>query len=643
MNSNALPARSASTQVVDSDEFIRNNHAVTLPVLFAAQVELRPQAPALVWAGGSLTYAETDARSTAVAHRLRAAGLAANDPVGLYFESSAELVIAALGVWKAGGAYLPVDPAYPAERAHFILSDSGAPIVLTRHAHASSLDGGAWKTLFLEDIAATDAAGDLPLVDSPLAAAAPDDLAYLIYTSGSTGQPKGVEITHSNLRSLVDWHNQEFSITGDDRATQIAGPGFDAAVWEIWPYMATGAAVHIPSREDRYSAAKLRDWLLSQKITVSFLPTILAEEVLGLSWPEDVFLRLLLTGGDALHLFPPPGLPFELVNNYGPTECTVVATSAPVRSSNLQATPSIGRPILNTTIYLLDGAGREVAEGEVGEIFIGGPSVGRGYRNRPELTAESFVTIAVGGVPERVFRTGDLAKRLPSGELAFAGRADDQIKIRGFRIEPDEIAAVINRHAQVVSSAVIARSDSGEKRLVAYVVLTTGTEISDRELRDLVAQTLPDYMVPANFVKLERIPTTANGKLDKAALPAPSEENQLRRDMYVAPKNELEEMVAGIVGPILGLSRVSAHDNFFLLGGHSLMGAQLIAKVREIFDVELNLRNVFQCPTVAKLAGKIEESLVERLEAMSEEEVDQALHGHSNLESQFDRQANKVN
>ncbi len=638
MNSNALPARSSSTQGAVSIEFASENHPLTLPALFAAQVKLRPQAPALAGAGVTLTYAETDARSTAVAHRLRAAGLGANDPVGLYFESSAELVIAALGVWKAGGAYLPIDPAYPAERAHFILSDSGAPIVLTRHAHASSVDGGPWKTLFIEDITANDAAGD-----SPLPAAAPQDLAYLIYTSGSTGQPKGVEITHSNLRNLVDWHNQAFAITNHDRATQIAGPGFDAAVWEIWPYMASGAAIHIPSREDRYSAAKLRDWLVSEQITVSFLPTILAEEVLGLSWPEGTFLRLLLTGGDALHLFPPPGLPFELVNNYGPTECTVVATSAPVKSSDVQSTPTIGRAILNTTIHLLDGSGREVAEGEVGEIFIGGPSVGRGYRNRPELTAESFVTITIGGVSERVFRTGDLAKRLPSGEFAFAGRADDQIKIRGFRIEPDEIAAVINRHAQVVSSAVIARSDSGEKRLVAYVVLTTGTEISDRELRDLVAQTLPDYMVPANFVKLDRIPTTANGKLDKAALPAPTEENQLRRDMYVAPKNELEEMVAGIVGPILGLPRVSAHDNFFLLGGHSLMGAQLIAKVREIFDVELNLRNIFQCPTVAKLAGKIEESLVERLEAMSEEEVDQALHGHPSLEPQFDRQATKVN
>src|SRR5277367_6654028 len=343
MDSNALPTLSAPAQVVGSVALLDKHRAVTLPALFAMQAELRPQAAALVWAGGTLTYAETDARSTAVARSLRAAGLASNEPVGLYFESSAEFVVAAIGVWKAGGAYLPVDPAYPAERAHFILSDAGAPIVLASRAHASILEGGPWKTLFIEDISTDGTALD------PLPAdAAPDDLAYIIYTSGSTGLPKGVEITHSNLRNLVDWHNQEFSITNNDRATQIAGPGFDAAVWEIWPYMAAGAAIHIPSREDRYSASQLRDWLVSQRITVSFLPTILAEEVLRLSWPKGTYLRLLLTGGDALHLFPPPGLPFELINNYGPTECTVVATSGPVKSTDLQSTPTIGRPILHT-------------------------------------------------------------------------------------------------------------------------------------------------------------------------------------------------------------------------------------------------------------------------------------------------------
>jgi len=234
----------------------------------------------------------------------------------------------------------------------------------------------------------------------------------------------------------------------------------------------------------------------------------------------------------------------------------------------------------------------------------------------------------VAGQVERVFRTGDLARRLPDGQFAFLGRADDQIKIRGFRIEPDEIASVLNRHPQVVSSAVIARSDSGEKRLVAYIVATEGAELCDRDLREVLNRQLPDYMVPSNFVLMGRIPITPNGKLDKAALPPPTEQNQVRRDNYVGPRNEFEEIVEAMIAPILGLQRVSIHDNFFLLGGHSLMGAQLIAKVRDTFDVELVLRNVFECPTVAKLAGKVEALLTARLDAMSDEEVDAALRAN---------------
>ena len=613
--------------------------SATVPGMFAARAEQHPDAPALAWAGGAISYAELDARSRAVAKALCATGLASNEPVGLYMESSVELVISALGVWMAGGAYLPIDPAYPTERATYILSDSGAPVVICRREQASVLGAGPWKTICIDDV---PLAGKLE--DASFATLTSDDLAYVIYTSGSTGVPKGVEITHGNLSNLVAWHNGEFSVTAADRATQIAGPGFDAAVWELWPYLAVGAAIHLPLREDRYSAVKLRDWLVSEKITISFLPTVLAEEALRLAWPAETALRLLLTGGDALHLFPSADLPFGLINNYGPTECTVVATSAPITSAMAeQSTPAIGRPILNTKIHLLNEYGCEVPDGEVGEIYITGSSVGRGYRNRPDLTQESFVTVDISGLRERAFRTGDLARQLPDGQLAFAGRTDDQIKIRGFRIEPDEIASVINRHPAIVSSAVTARNDGEEKRLVAYVVAAAGAEVWDRELRDLLARALPDYMVPASFVLLERIPVTANGKLDKSALPPPTEENQLRRDSYVAPRTELEEMIEGIVGPILELPRVSIHDNFFLLGGHSLMGAQVIAKVRDIFGVELNLRNVFECPTVAKLAGRIESALVAKLEAMSEEEVNQALQGQPGAGSAIGAFANKVN
>jgi amino acid adenylation domain-containing protein len=593
--------------------------------MFSAQAARTPGATAVAWPGGELTYAELDSRSNAIARRLRASGLEANQPVALYFESSADLIASALGVWKAGGAYLPIDPAYPVDRASYIVSDSGAPIILTSREFAANLPSGAWIAICVEEITAGAAwEGFAP---APVTS---DDLAYIIYTSGSTGQPKGVEITHGNLVNLVQWHNQAFAVTASDRATQVAGPGFDAAVWELWPYLSAGAAMHLPAREARLSAAQLRDWLVAEKITISFLPTVLAEQALRLSWPADTALRLLLTGGDALHSYPPAGLPFQLVNNYGPTECTVVATSETVRTAEAgHSAPAIGRAILNTAIYLLDESGREVAAGEDGEMYIVGPSVGRGYRNRPDLTAASFVPVTVAGKTERAFRTGDLARRLPDGQLAFVGRADDQIKIRGFRIEPDEIASVINRHAKIVSSAVIARNDHGEKRLVAYVILAAGADLKDNDLREILARALPDYMVPASFVRLERIPVTANGKLDKAALPAPTEKNQLRRDNYVAPRGELEQMVEGILGPILGIDRVSIHDNFFLLGGHSLMGAQVIAKVRDIFDVELNLRNVFECPTVAKLAAKIETTLMARLEAMSEDEVHQALHSQT--------------
>ncbi len=616
-----------------------NSLSAAIPSLFALQAARSPDALAVAWAEGSITYAELDARSSGVAQALRAAGAAPNEPIGIYLESSVELVIAALGVWKAGGAYLPIDPAYPADRSTRILSDSGAPVLITRRDLATSLGEGRWATVCIDEIplAVSVEVASLPPVTA-------DDLAYIIYTSGSTGQPKGVEITHGNLLNLVEWHNRTFSVTCHDRATQIAGPGFDAAVWELWPYLSMGAAIYLPSREARLSAAQLRDWLVSKEITVSFLPTVLAEEVLRLTWPADTALRFLLAGGDALHTFPPAGLPFELINNYGPTECTVVATSAAVKDSQMeQSAPAIGRPILNTSIYLLDESGREVPEGEAGEIYIGGPSVGRGYRNRPDLTAESFVTVTIAGAAERTFRTGDLGRRLPDGQLAFVGRADEQIKIRGFRIEPDEIACVINRHPSIVSSAVIARNDGVEKRLVAYIVVAPGAVLWDSDLRDLLTRTLPDYMMPAGFVLLDRIPVTANGKLDKTALPPPTETNQLRRDNYVAPRTELEEIVEGIVSPILGLARVSIHDNFFLLGGHSLMGAQVIAKVRDIFDVELSLRNVFECPTVSKLAAKIETSLTARLEAMSEAEILQALNSPSAADTALGGQAVPVN
>jgi amino acid adenylation domain-containing protein len=624
MHASLVPVDSYLPEIEPASLLSHENRVSTILDLLNSRVSQAPEAVAVTCGEESLTYAELNTRSNDVAANLRALGVPAGQPVGIYFESSTELIVSALGIWKAGAAYLPIDPAYPTERASFILSDSGAPLLITRRSVAAALGPGSWTTLCFEDIPPAELPSGLS------AAPTSDDLAYVIYTSGSTGQPKGVEITHGNLLNLVNWHNAEFAIGASDRATQIAGPGFDAAVWEIWPYLAAGASIHLPPAQARVSPVQLRDWLIARQITVTFVPTVLTEQVLRLSWPAAIHLRILLTGGDALHSYPLPGTPFQVVNNYGPTECTVVATSGIVTAMQPNhSAPSIGQPILNTSIHLLGEDGKEVPAGEAGELYITGPSVGRGYRNRPELTAEKFVLLNISGQQERAFRTGDLARRLPTGELAFVGRSDDQIKIRGFRIEPDEIAAVINRHLGVISSVVIARADGGEKKLVAYVVTTAGADIWDRDLRELLSKNLPDYMVPSSFVQLERIPITANGKLDKLALPAPTEKNQLRRDNYAAPRSELEEIIEGILSPILSLQRVSIHDNFFLLGGHSLMGAQVIAKVRDIFDVELNLRNVFESPTVSKLAAKIEASLTTKLESMSEDEVHQALRAHA--------------
>ena len=623
MNSQFVSGGAATLNIDNSPKSYPMYRCANVPDMIDSCIAVHSDSQALVEHGRTISFAELNRLANAVAAGLREVGIRRNDPVGIYFESSIEFVVAALGVWKAGGAYLPIDPAYPADRATFILADSGAPAVITRSSLATALQSDRWTTLLIEELTAKEP------TDAPQPAIInAEDLAYVIYTSGSTGQPKGVEITHGNLANLAEWHNREFAIDRNDRATQIAGPGFDAAVWEIWPYLAAGASVYFPAREARLSGVQLRDWLLAEKITVSFVPTVLAEEILGLHWPASASLRYLLTGGDALHTFPADDAPFQLVNNYGPTECTVVATSAPVAKIQGQGAPPIGRAILNTSIYLLDEMGQPVSDGETGELYIGGASVGRGYRNRPDLTAKSFVEISVAGKTERVFRTGDLARKLPDGQFAFAGRADDQIKIRGFRIEPGEIASILNRHAAVVSSAVIARNDTGEKRLVAYLVPAEGSELVDSELRELLTRHLPDYMIPANFVLVSRIPVTPNGKLDAAALPAPTDQNQVRRDTYIAPRNEFEEIVEGIVAPILGLQKVSIHDNFFLLGGHSLMGAQLISKIRDIFDVELVLRNVFECPTVAKLAARIETLLTARLESMSDEEVREALMLH---------------
>ncbi|PYP41499.1 MAG: hypothetical protein DMD43_06455 [Gemmatimonadetes bacterium] len=592
-----------------------------VPRLVGARAAETPGAAAVAAPERVLTYQELDTRANRLAHELRALGVGPDVVVGLCARSSPEMVVGALAILKAGGAYLPLDPAYPSERLAFILSDARCPLVVVAPCAADRV-AAAGQRMVTVGLAgprsSTPPATDLEA----------DNLAYVIYTSGSTGRPKGVEITHASLSNLVSWHRSAFQVTPADRATQIASVGFDAAVWELWPYLTAGASVHVPDEAVRDEPEALREWLLAREITITFVPTPMAERMLTLPWPTSAPLRVMLTGADALHVYPPPGLPFVLVNNYGPTECTVVATSGPVLPGGPRdRPPAIGRAIDNTRIYILDDQSRPVPPGVPGELHIGGAGLARGYVNRPDLTALKFVPDPFSAEPgARLYRTGDLACVLPDGQVAFLGRIDDQIKIRGFRIEPNEIVSALDDHPDVLQSVVVARDIAcGDKRLVAYLVPAAGSTPGHVALRSFLRARLPEYMVPAVFVQLDALPLSPNGKIDRTALPAPTPENTVRDDAFVGPRTPVEERVMGILAPLLGVEQVSVEDNFFLLGAQSLLGTQMIARIRDAFGVELSLRQVFDAPTVARLSAEVERLLVEQLETMTEDEAQRLL------------------
>ena len=589
--------------------------------LVAAQAAAAPDAVAITDGGRVMTYGELDAHANRLANYLVALGVGPETIVGLCLDRSLLSIMGTLAVLKSGGAFLPLDPAYPVERLLFMLNDARPSVVMTLDSEAKNISRGPWKVLSID----SDRTYENCSPNAPATTFNSEQLAYVIYTSGSTGQPKGVEITQASLLNLIAWHRTEFAVTSTDRASYLESVGFDAAVWEVWPYLTAGASLHLPDATTRVSPAQLRDWLVKERITISFLPTALAEHVMALEWPTQTALRFLLTGADTLHLYPTSSLPFELVNNYGPTECTVAATSGRVRpEGNAKGLPTIGRPIANTSIYILDENLREVPPGAEGELCIGGVGVARGYLNRPELTAEKFIADRFSLEPgARLYRTGDLARYLDNGEIAYLGRVDEQIKILGYRIEPAEVERVLNRHSAIESSVVVARGD--EKRLAAYLVISNGTIPTALELRRLVTSELPEYMAPSIFVRLDKLLTTPNSKVDRSALPEPDHENTLRDESFVAPRTAIEERLATILSSLLNLNEVSVNDNFFLLGGHSLLGTQLLARIRSTFGVDLTLRALFESPTIAELGSEIESLIFARVKNMSEEEALQLL------------------
>ena len=589
---------------------------VCIHQLFEAQVERTPGATAVAFQDEQVTYRELNCRANQLAHYLRALGVGPEVRVGIYMEHSLARVVGLLGILKADAAYVPLDPAYPLERVAFMLADAHISVLLTQEELASR-----WPELIAS--APSDSGLPTPITvcldsDWPLIAQEPAEplvsrataanLAYVIYTSGSTGKPKGVEVPHAGVVNLITWHHRIYGVTPADRATQIAAPAFDATVWELWPYLAAGASVHIPAESIRTSPRQLLDWLVAESTTISFLPTPLAEALVEEQLPPDIALRALLTGGDQLHPIR-QGLPFPVFNHYGPTEYSVVTTWAPVETgTETDASPPIGRPIANTLVFVLDTALHPVPVGVPGELYIGGVGLARGYLNRPALTAERFIphpfSEAAGA---RLYRTGDLVRYLADGRLEFLGRTDQQVKIRGLRMELGEIEALLRQHPAVQGSVVLAREDTpGDKRLAAYVVPRMGQDLSPGELRRFLQGKLPEYMVPATIRLLAALPLTPHGKVDRRALPHPEQSRADSEGAYVAPRTYVETMLADIWAEVLRVDRVGIEENFFELGGHSLLATQLMHRVQEAFQVTPPLRSLFEEPTIAHLASVID-------------------------------------
>ncbi|HYG09007.1 MAG TPA: amino acid adenylation domain-containing protein, partial [Pyrinomonadaceae bacterium] len=585
--------------------------------LFEEQVERAPEATAVVCGNQRLSYAELHALSNRVARYLESRGVGAEARVGVWMERGVEMVAAVLGVLKAGAAYLPIEPGAPVERVQYMLEDAEARVLLT-HQRLAALRVLHGVEVVCPD---TDAEALARQSDQPLHNRVTlDNLAYVIYTSGSTGKPKGVPNTHRGLLNLALWYRETFHVTAEDRTTQLVRVAFDAVMLELWPYLSAGASIHFPDEETRLSPQALRDWLIAQHITISFLPTPLAEKMMFLEWPTKLSLRLMLTGGDRLHMPPPTNLPFTVVNNYGPSESSVIATSAAIAPVNQSTTlPPIGRAVSNVQAYVLDSYLQPVPMNVVGELYVGGAGLGRGYLRRPALTAECFIPHPYSSeAGARLYRTGDLVRYLPDGNLDFVGRADHQVKIRGYRIELGEIESVLNSHPSVCESAVMARNGAlGDKQLVAYVAIDKTLEVTTARLQNFLKEQLPDYMVPGAFVFLNELPLSPNGKVDRRALPVPEQTHSTSSENYVAPRSPDERQLAEIWSEVLKVERVGVNDNFFELGGHSLLAAQVSSRARNIFKVDLPLYIFLQASTVAELADAVSQQRA----AMAEGEI----------------------
>lgn len=591
---------------------------LTLHSWFEQQVAQTPDAVALTFQGVHLTYRELNRRANQVAHRLRQCGVGRDTLVGLFMDRSVELAVGLIGILKAGGAYLPLDPAYPRDRLAFMLEDAAAPVILTQASLAAALPTTTARILSLD---ADRASLENEPASNPPPVSGPDDLAYVIFTSGSTGKPKGALITHHNvvrlLHATADW----FHFHDGDVWTFFHSHAFDFSVWELWGALLYGGRVVMVPYATSRAPEEFYRLLVQEHVTVlnqtpaAFKQLINAEERLGVS--PDLALRYVIFGGEALEMrslkpwFERHGdARPRLVNMYGITETTVHVTYRPLSAADLGAGSVIGVPIPDLQVHVLDADGHPVPQGGTGELFVGGAGVARGYLNRPELTREKFLPDPFSGQPgARLYRTGDLGRVLPDGGLEYLGRCDHQVKLRGFRIELGEIETLLCQHPGVRDCVVVVRAVGKEKCLVAYLLARNGVRHPRSELRGFLQPKLPDYMVPAHFVWLNELPLTPHGKTDRAALPEPDLRAEVEASPdFVAPKSELERTIAQVWQSVLGLPTVGTADNFFEIGGTSVLMVQAHQRLEDLLSLQLDIADLFQYVTIGALARHLSHS-----------------------------------
>ncbi len=583
--------------------------------IFEIQAERTPHAPAVALGNGVFSYRELNEQANQLAHYMRARGVGLESPVGICMESALDMPVAILGVLKAGGVYVPLDPEYPKDRLAYMIRDSGISLLLTRQSLASKLATEGVDVLCV-DLERKSIA--LESRENPDSRATPANLAYMIFTSGSTGQPRGIHVPHGGMVNHSTAAVKLYGLSAEDRVLQFASISFDISVEEIFPTWFAGATLVLKPESLSIVGAAFARWLDREMISVLNLPTAYwAEWVHELSIENEPLpraLRQVIVGGEKATTIAYSawqqlaGDRVRWVNTYGPTEATVIATAysdAAIRGNVATITElPIGRPIDNVQVYVLDSKLRPVPIGVPGELCIGGVGVGRGYGNQPEATAVRFVPDPFGGRPgSRLFRTGDTARWRPDGNLEFIGRIDQQVKIRGFRIEPSEVEAVLASFPQTSQAAVTVCEDAqGAKRLVAYLVTHDGAMPATSELRQWLGRTLPEYMIPSTFVILPTLPLTPNGKVDRRALPAPDLTRNDLEGAFTPPRTEIEERLAAIWCEILGLERVGIHDDFFALGGHSLLFLRLWSRIKKTFGQDHPVDFLFRYRTIEQLA-----------------------------------------